>query len=159
MLSIAVKPLLLEQWKGEQKPHAEYYLLFPGNMSSTIAIDEVSLTKGELYTIISSLARSGRKGNLIAVVAGTNGEDLITVLSRLPKAQRNTMEELTLDMSPIMRKACESLFLYAKLVTDSFHAVHLCAEGMQKARIDQRWKKIDKENKSILRARKAKDTK
>ena len=91
MLSIAVKQLLLEQWKGEQKPHAEYYLLFPGNMSSTIAIDEVSLTKGELYTIISSLARSGRKGNLIAVVAGTNGEDLITVLSRLPKAQRNTI--------------------------------------------------------------------
>jgi len=31
----------------------------------------------------------------------------------------------------------------------------LCAEAMQKARIDQRWKEIDKENKSILRARKA----
>jgi transposase len=53
------------------------------------------------------------------------------------------------------RKACESLFLYAKLVTDRFHVVRLCAEAMQKARIDQRWKEIDKENKSILRARKA----
>ena len=54
-----------------------------------------------------------------------------------------------------MRKACESLFLYAKLVTDRFHVVRLSGEAMQKARIDQRWKEIDKENKSILRARKA----
>ena len=58
-------------------------------------------------------------------------------------------------MSPSMRKACESLFLYAKLVTDRFHVVRLSGEAMQKARIDQRWKEIDKENKSILRARKA----
>jgi transposase len=65
------------------------------------------------------------------------------------------VQEVTLDMSPSMRKACESLFLYAKLVTDRFHVVRLCAEAMQKARIDQRWKEIDKENKSILRARKA----
>ena len=139
----------------EQKAHAEDYLLFPENMSHAIAIDEVSLTRGELYTIVSSRTRSGRKGKLIAVVAGTKAEDLITVLSRLPKAQRDAVQEVTLDMSPSMRKACESMFLNAKLVTDRFHVVRLCAEAMQKARIDQRWKEIDKENKSILRARKA----
>jgi len=124
-------------------------------MSRAIAIDEVSLTRGELYTIFSSRNRSGRKGKLIAVVAGTKAEDLIAVLSKLPKAQRDALEEVTLDMSPSMRKACESLFLYAKLVTDRFHVVRLSGEAMQKARIDQRWKEIDKENKSILRARKA----
>jgi transposase len=140
-----------QEW--EQRPHAEDYLLFPGNMSSAIAIDEVSLTRGELYTIVSSRTRSGRKGKLIAVVAGTKAEDLITVLSKLSKAQRDAVQEVTLYMSPSMRKACESLFIYAKLVTDGFHVVRLCAEAMQKARIDQRWKEIDKENKSILRAR------
>ena len=139
----------------EQKAHAEDYLLFPENMSSAIAIDEVSLTRGELYTIVSSRTGSGRKGKLIAVVAGTKAEDLIAILSKLPKAQRDAVEEVTLDMSPSMRKACESLFLYAKLVTDRFHVVRLSGEAMQKARIDQRWKEIDKENKSILRARKA----
>ena len=139
----------------EQKAHAEDYLLFPENMSHAIAIDEVSLTRGELYTIVSSRTRSGRKGKLIAVVAGTKAEDLIAILSKLPKAQRDAVEEVTLDMSPSMRKACESLFLYAKLVTDRFHVVRLSGEAMQKARIDQRWKEIDKENKSILRARKA----
>ncbi|MDA8581784.1 transposase [Schleiferiaceae bacterium] len=101
----------------EQQQHAEAYLLFPENMSHAIAIDEVSLTRGELYTIVSSRTRSGRKGKLIAVVAGTKAEDLITVLSRLPKAHRDAVQEVTLDMSLSMRKACESLFLHAKLVT------------------------------------------
>ena len=142
-----------QEW--EQRAHAEDYLLFPENLSIAIAIDEVSLTRGELYTIVSSRNGSGRKGKLIAVVAGTKAGDLITVLSKLPKAQRDAVQEVTLDMSPSMRKACESLFIYAKLVTDRFHVVRLCAEAMQESRIDQRWKEIDKENKSILRARKA----
>ena len=107
-----------QEW--EQKAHAEDYLLFPENLSIAIAIDEVSLTRGELYTIVSSRTGSGRKGKLIAVVAGTKAEDLITVLSRLPKAQRDAVQEVTIDMSPSMRKACESLFLHAKLVTDCF---------------------------------------
>ncbi len=138
-----------------QKPHAEAYLLFPENMSRAIAIDEVSLTRGELYTIVSSRNRSGRKGKLIAIVSGTKAEDLITVLSKLPKAQRDAVQEVTLDMSPSMRRACESLFLHAKLVTNRHHVVRLSGEAMQKARIDQRWKEIDKEHKSILRGRKA----
>ena len=66
-----------QEW--EQKPHAEAYLLFPENMSRVIAIDEESLTRGELYTIVSSFTRSGRKEKLIAIVAGTKAEDLITV--------------------------------------------------------------------------------
>ena len=41
-------------YEWEQKAHAEDYLLFPENLSSAIAIDEVSLTRGELYTIVSS---------------------------------------------------------------------------------------------------------
>lgn len=138
----------------EQKSHAERYLLFPKNMSSHIAIDEVSLTRGELYTLVSSRTRLGRKGKLIAVVAGTKAEGLIAVLNKLPKDLRNAVQEVTLDMSSSMRKASESLFVYAQLVTDRFHVVGLCAEAMQKARIDQRWKEIDKENKSILQARK-----
>ena len=41
---------------------------------------------------------------------GTKAEDHIAVLSKLPKAERDTEREVTLDMSPSMRKACESLF-------------------------------------------------
>ena len=56
-----------EKWSDykewEQQQHTEAYLLFPENMSHAIAIDEVSLTRGELYTIVSSRTRSGRKEN------------------------------------------------------------------------------------------------
>jgi transposase len=80
-------------------------------MRRAIAINEVSLTRGELYTIVSSRSGSGRKGKLISVPAGTEAEDLITILSRLAKAQRDAVREVTLDMSPSMSKACGSLFL------------------------------------------------
>ena len=79
-------------------------LFFPENMSHAIAIDEVSLTRGELYNIVRSRTRSGRKGKLIAVVAGTKADDLIAVLSKLPKAQLDAVQEVTLDMSPSMRR-------------------------------------------------------
>jgi transposase len=38
----------------EQKQHAEDYLIFPENITDSISIDEVSLSKGELYTIVTN---------------------------------------------------------------------------------------------------------
>jgi len=35
-----------------QLPRAEDYLLYPVNMSDKLSIDEVSLSKGELYTFL-----------------------------------------------------------------------------------------------------------
>ena len=140
-----------QEW--DQKPYAQNYLLFPENRSTHFAIDEVSLTRGELYTIVSSRTTSGRKGKLIAVVAGTKAEDLISVLRKLARELRDAVMEVSLDRYNSMRKACEAFFIQAKLVTDRSPIVRLCAEAMQKARVDQRWKEIDRENKSILKAR------
>jgi hypothetical protein len=36
-----------KEWK--QLPHAEEYLLYPENITDKLGIDEVSLSKGELY--------------------------------------------------------------------------------------------------------------
>jgi hypothetical protein len=46
-----------------------------------MAIDEVSLSQGELYTILSSRDRPGRNGKVAAVICGTKAEDLIKVLA------------------------------------------------------------------------------
>ena len=73
-------------------------------MSSAIAIDEVSLTRGELYTIVSSRNRSGRKGKLIAVVAGTKAEDLIAVLRPLRQSPQNKCQHLY----PLISKVFET---------------------------------------------------
>jgi transposase len=87
------------------------------------------------------------------VVAGTKAEDLIAVLRKLPRKLRDAVLEVSLDMSNSMRKACEALFIYAKLVPDRFSIVSLCLEAMQKILINQRWKEKDRENKFILKAR------
>lgn len=96
-----------------------------------------------------------RTDKLIAAVAGTKAEDLISVLCKLPWELRDAVLEVSFDMSNNMRKACEALFIYAKLVTDRSPIVRLCAEAMEKARINQRWKEVERENKSILKARQA----
>ncbi|WP_259655376.1 hypothetical protein [Sphingobacterium sp. UME9] len=43
-----------------QKPHAEGWTLFPGNISGRLSIDETSFSNGELYTIVSSKSAKGR---------------------------------------------------------------------------------------------------
>ena len=40
-----------KQWK--EKSHAKDWLLFPENIGRHLSIDEVALSKGELYTIIT----------------------------------------------------------------------------------------------------------
>ena len=45
-----------KNWSGfhqwQQLIHAEKYLLYPQNITAHMAIDEVSLSQGELYTIL-----------------------------------------------------------------------------------------------------------
>ena len=54
-----------------QKPHAEDWLVFPENISEELSLDEVALSDGELYTVLTSKKAKGRKGSIVAVVKGT----------------------------------------------------------------------------------------
>lgn len=136
-----------------QASHAEEYLVFPENLTPHLAIDEVSLAKGELYSFISSRDRTGRKGKLVGMTASTKSNDIIDVIERIPLSERQTVLEVSLDMASNMRKACARAFPHATLVKDRFHVVRLVMDAMQHVRIDQRWKEIDKENKAIKQAR------
>ena len=127
-------------------------------MSGAIAIDEVSLTWGELYTIVSYRIQSGRKVKLIAVLTGTKAKDFIADLSKLPKSRREKVQEFTLDMSPSMRKACESLYIYIYIYIYIFQAHGSLSLGTTVRRGHAENTKTSggkrKENRSILRARK-----
>lgn len=68
------------------------------------------------------------------------------MLNRIALSKRLEVVEVSLDMASNMRKACEMAFPNATLVIDRFHVVRLVMDAMQHARIDQRWKEIDKEN-------------
>jgi transposase len=128
-------------------------MLFPDNIGPRLSIDEVSLSKGELYTFITNKNGRGKKGSLVASVQGTLSKDIIAVLDKLPLEARKKVKEVTLDMARNMESAVKISFPCADLVTDRFHVVKLVIDALQHVRIKQRWEEIDKENEAIEQAK------
>lgn len=56
------KEILSGYRSWEQLAHAQKWLLFENNIGKSIAIDETSLSNGELYTIVTNRDRHGREG-------------------------------------------------------------------------------------------------
>ena len=104
-----------------QLSHADEWLLFPENIGPQLAIDESSLSNGELYTFVTNRDANTRERSLVAVVAGTKSEDVIDVLNRIDEELRHTVREVTLDLSDSMRKIVRASFPKADRVTDRFH--------------------------------------
>ena len=94
----------------DQLDHAEEWLLFPDNIGPRLAIDESSLSNGELYTFVTNRDARTREQSLIAVVAGTKSEDVVSVLQTIDEDLRNTVREVTLDLSDSMRKIVRTAF-------------------------------------------------
>ena len=107
------------QW--EQLEHADKWLLFPENIGSRLAIDESSLSTGEVYTFVTNRDARTRECSLVAVVAGTKSEDVIAVLERIDEERRREVEEVTLDLSDSMRGIVRTAFPKASRVIDRFH--------------------------------------
>lgn len=139
------------QW--DQLDHAEEWLLFPENIGPRVAIDESSLSRGELYTFVTNRDAATREGSLIAVVAGTKAEDVIAVLRRIDEARREAVTEVTLDLSDSMRKIVRAAFPMAKRVIDRFHIQKLACEAVQELRVKHRWNAIQRANDEMERAR------
>jgi transposase len=129
-------------------------MLFPENISECLSIDEVSLSKGELYTFVTNKKGRSKQGTMVACIKGTRSEDIIKVLEKLPLGSRKKVKEITLDMAKNMESSVKTAFPEATLVTDRFHVVKLAMESLQHLRIKQRWTELDKENKAIEEAKK-----
>jgi transposase len=129
-------------------------MLFPENMGSYLSIDEVVLSKGELYTIVSNKAGKGKKGTIVACIADTKAEVITQVLRKLAIKSRSEVKEVTLDMAANMALAVKESFPNARLVTDRFHVIRLALDAVQQIRTQFRWQEMDIENKAIAKARK-----
>jgi transposase len=129
-------------------------MLFPNNIGEHLSIDEVSLSKGELYTFVTNKKGKSKQGTIVACIKGTRSKDIIKVLEKLPLEARKQVKEVTLDMAKNMESSVKMAFPEATLVTDRFHVVKLAMESLQYLRIKQRWTEIDKENKAIEQAKK-----
>lgn len=141
-----------KQW--EQLPHADDYLIYPENITEHISIDEVSLSKGELYTIVTNKnTKAQNKKSVIAIINGTEAKTIQEVLSKIPLEQRNKVKEITMDMAPNMALASRNSFANSSQVIDRFHVVRLVMDALQHMRTNLRWKAIDQENAAIKKAK------
>jgi len=149
-------------WKDtDEGIHALEYLVFPQNVGPHLSIDETSISDGELYTIVCNKDAHGRKGAIVAIVEGTAADKIIESLKKIPEDIRNSVEDITLDLSSSMAKIAKRTFPKAVQVIDRFHVQKLALEALQDMRVDFRWYAMNTENKKIAEnkaARKEDDT-
>lgn len=128
-------------------------MIFPENIGPYLSLDETALSQGELYTIITNKKAKGKKGALVAIIAGTKAEPIVKQLLKIPSSLRNKVKEITLDMAFSMKQIASKCFPKAMQVTDRFHVQKLAIEALQDLRIKHRWEAIDKENEQLQRAK------
>lgn len=142
------------QW--DQKDHADKWILLEKNIGEYLSIDEVAISNGELYTIITNKKAKGKKGALVAIVEGIKASEINLILAKIQESIRNTVLEVTLDMSNAMDAIISKSFPRAVIVTDRFHVQQLITEAVQEIRMNFRREALKEETAAILQARKEK---
>ncbi|QOG04951.1 transposase [Flavobacterium sp. MDT1-60] len=135
------------------REHAHQWIVYPGNMGTHLSIDEVALSQGELYTIVTNKKFKGKKGSLVAIVAGTKADQVIEHISKIDYKKRSGVQEITLDMANSMKLISKRCFSKAIQVTDRFHVQKLALEALQEIRIKHRWEAMEAENHLISLAK------
>jgi transposase len=130
----------------DQLDHAAQWVLFPKNVGPYLSMDETALSADELYTIVTNKEGHGRKGTLVAMIRGTKSEDVIAVLKKLNRWVRETVREITVDLSPTMMLIAREVFTKAEIVNDRFHVQQLMTEAMTAIRMECKREAQDVEN-------------
>ncbi len=142
------------QWKDSTEGlHAEQWRVFPQNIGPRLSIDETSLSRGELYTIVTNKDAHGRKNAIVAIVLGTDADTVIHALRQINSMLRNKVTEVTLDLSDSMNKICRIAFPRASRVIDRFHVQRLALDAVQEIRIKHRWNAINSDTDARERAK------
>jgi transposase len=144
---------LSDYWDWEQLEHSEEWILYPDNIGERLCLDEVSLSDGELYTVLTNAKPRTQKGSLIAMIKGVKSSDITDVISKIPVEKRDLVKEISVDMANNMEKAARASFSRASIVTDRFHVAKLVNEAVQEIRIKYRWEAIEEENNLIKKSK------
>lgn len=137
-----------KQW--DQLSHAGDYLIYPENITENLSIDEVSLSKGELYTFVTN-KNTGVKNKkcIVAVINGTEAKLIQSVLGKIELKKRLQVKEVSMDMARNMGLAIKNSFPNCNMVIDRFHVVRLVLDAAQHLRVSLRWAAIKQENEAI----------
>jgi len=63
------------QWALAQYLHQ--WIIYPENIETHLSIDEVALSQGKLYTILTNKKFQGKNGSIVAIVARTKVDQVI----------------------------------------------------------------------------------
>lgn len=127
------------QWKDSAEGiHAEQWRVFPHNIGPRLSIDETSLSRGELYTIVTNKEAHGGEHSIVAIVPGTDSDVVLHALRQIKSELRNRVTEITLDLSESMHRICQLAFPRASRVIDRFHVQRLALDAVQEIRIKHR---------------------
>jgi len=140
-----------KDWKRNKDVHA---LVYPQNFGKRMSIDETSLHKGEVYTIITNKDAKTQEGSLAAIIKGTKNSVVSRALEKVPFEIRMNVQEITADLANSMDWICRTNFICARQVADRFHVQALVYEAVQEIRILERRKAIDEDNQQEKSARK-----
>lgn len=128
-------------------------MIYPENIGKRLSIDEVALSQGELYTVVTNKQAKGKAGSIVAIVEGTKAEVVIEHINKISVSKRRMVKEITLDMANSMKLISKKCFPQAVQVTDRFHVQKLCLEAVQEIRIKHRWEAMDEDNEAIIAAK------
>ena len=118
-------------------------------MGEHLNIDEVALTKGELFTFVTNPEGRAKQGTIVAIIEGTSSAKINSVLNQLALVRCKAVKTVSLDMAKSMGLAVTSSFPNAAMVIDKFHVIKLVIEALQSYRVAIRWKVLKLENERI----------
>ena len=139
--------------RWEARGHAKDWLVFPHNIGEHLSLDEVEVSGGELYTILTNKCRHGKQGCLVAVVRGTKVEDVNEALRKMPLSLRETVLTITHDLDDSMAQIAVGCFPSAIRIDDRFHVQKLVSDALQEIRIALRKEAIKEHNAKVREAR------
>nr|WP_199287763.1 transposase [Tamlana carrageenivorans] len=129
------------------------WLVYPQNIGKRLSIDEIALSQGELYTVVTNKKAKGRAGSIVAIISGTKSEEVIKYLKKIPEGKRRLVEEITLVMAGGMKLIAKKSFPRAVQVIDRFHVQQLASDTVQDIRVKYRWQALELENEAIKTAK------
>lgn len=128
-------------------------MVFPENIGSHLSLDEVEVSGGELYTVLTNKFRHGKARCLVAIAKGTKVEIVTEALERIPLRKRQNVRTVTVDLDDSMRDIATSCFPNAELVDDRFHVQKSVSDAVQEIRIALRKDAIKEHNAKMREAR------
>ena len=131
-----------------QLSHAEEWILFKKNIGPHVGLDKVSLSQGELYTILIN-KKKGRSRSIIAIIKGM---DVICPAETF-RTQTDPGQGDNPRHGSEHGTAARICFPAVHRVTDRFHVQKLAYETIQEMRVKTRWEALDEESIQMTHAK------